>query len=191
MKKLITWLDKNFEPVMMVILFACMSLLICLQVILRFCFSTGISWAEECSRFLFVWLMYFSIAEATKKNRSIKIAYFIKKLNEKLQKKMYIFSDFLIFVFSAISLFASYKVCATTARFNDRAITMAISLNFLYVAGFIGFMLMTIRILQNIYWKIKHIDDDMEVFENVNRVYSDEKAYINSKTLQLEGDESK
>lgn len=191
MKKVITWLEKNFEPMMMVILFACMSLLICLQVILRFCFSTGISWAEECSRFLFVWLMYFSIAEATKKNRSIKIVYFIKKLNKNLQKKMYIFSDFLILVFSGISLYASCKVCLTTARFNDRAITMAVSLNFLYLAGLIGFMLMTIRILQNIYWKIKHIDDDIEVFENVNRVYSYENTYMNSKTLQLEEDENK
>ncbi|MGL5695221.1 MAG: TRAP transporter small permease, partial [Peptostreptococcaceae bacterium] len=141
MKKFITWMDENFEPMMMVILFGLMSGLVCLQVILRFCFKTGISWAEECSRFLFVWLMYFSIAEATKKNRNIKISYFVSKLNEKSQKFMYIFSDLLIFVFSAMCLYAAYNVCATTARFNDRAVTMDLSLNFVYGAGLVGFVL--------------------------------------------------
>lgn len=192
MKKLITWMDKNFEPIMMVILFICMSCLICIQVILRFCFNTGISWAEECSRFLFVWLMYFSIAESTKKNRNIKISYFISKLNEKSQKYMFILSDLLIFTFSAICLFASYKVCFTTARFNDRAVTMDISLNFIYAAGFIGFILMTLRICQKIYWKIKHFNSELEVFEDINGVYSIVKENnIHVKTLQVEEDEIK
>ena len=60
MKKLIRWLDVNFEAVLMVVFFAMMIILVTVQVILRFVFKTGFSWGEEVARILFVWMSFSS-----------------------------------------------------------------------------------------------------------------------------------
>lgn len=61
MKKFLRWLDINFEPLCMTVMFYLMSGLMVLQVILRFAFHTGFAWGEEVSRFIFVWLVFLSI----------------------------------------------------------------------------------------------------------------------------------
>ena len=63
MKKFLRWLDINFEPLCMTVMFYLMSGLMVLQVILRFAFHTGFAWGEEVSRFIFVWLVFLSSSD--------------------------------------------------------------------------------------------------------------------------------
>ncbi|WP_164985161.1 TRAP transporter small permease [Ammoniphilus sp. CFH 90114] len=172
MKSLLVWLDRNFEPIVMSVLFYAMMILITVQVLLRFGFNTGFSWAEEVARFIFVWLMYFSISYVTRTQGHIKVSLVIGKLNEKTQKAIMILSDFLFIGFSVVIFLSAIKICQSALEFNDRAVSLNVSMNILYGAGVVGFLLILMRLVQSIVWKLKHFSKPMEYFENGGEVYS-------------------
>jgi TRAP-type transport system small permease protein len=171
-KKIYTWLDINFEPVIVVTMFSVMTGLVALQVVLRFIFQTGFSWAEEVSRYLFVWIIYLAVSYATRNNRHIKLSVILAAFPDKGKRVMSIVSDFLFFIFSAVAFYACYRVVATTSDFGDKAITINISMNVLYAAGLIGFALNTARLLQNLMWRIRYFKSDLTIFLNENGLVS-------------------
>lgn len=172
LRKVWSWLDINFEPVLMAILFYAVTLLVTLQVILRFVFSTGFSWGEEVSRFMFVWLMYISIAYATRNQRHIKMSFLINIFSESIKKKIMIFTDILFLIFCGVLFYATIMVCKTVFEFHDMAVTINVSMNIVFGAGVFGFGLMVVRLVQSIIWKIKHLDSSLEVFENIAGLYN-------------------
>lgn len=102
MKKVLKWLDVNFEPLLIAVLFTALILLITIQVILRLSPLAGFSWGEEISRFMFVWLMYFSFSYATRNNRHIRVSFFVKKLPESAQKVILFICDILFLIFQVL-----------------------------------------------------------------------------------------
>ncbi|GAA0181291.1 hypothetical protein SH2C18_38450 [Clostridium sediminicola] len=172
MRKVFSWLDINFEPIIMATLFYIMTVLITLQVILRFGFSAGFSWAEEVSRFMFVWLMYFSISYTTRNHRHIKVTFIVGRFNEKVQKIIMIIVDFLFLAFAGFIFVSAVKICQSVAEFNDRATTLDISMNVMYGAAAVGFILMLVRLIQGIVWKFKNFSESLEYFENHTGVYT-------------------
>ncbi len=172
MKKKLAWLDLNFEPFIAMLLFFAIMILLGAQVVLRFGFSTGFSWGEEVSRFMFIWLMYFCFAYATRNQRHIRISFFAQLFGTKVLKFLYLLSDFLFLGFALIILRSIILLVSDTAEYNDRAVTVDISLNWVYVAGLVGFVLMSIRLIQTIVWKFRHMRDSIEVYENYAGVYN-------------------
>jgi len=165
-------MDRNFEPILMAVIFYAMTTLVTVQVVLRFVFNSGFSWAEELARFLFVWLMYFSISYATRNNGHINITFLVDKFNEKTRKIIRIFVDILFIGFAILIFGAAIKICLSVAEYQDKATSIDVSMNILYGAGLVGFGLMIIRLVQGILWKVKNFSKPMEYFENVNGLYS-------------------
>ena len=93
MKKFLRWLDINFEPLCMTVMFYLMSGLMVLQVILRFAFHTGFAWGEEVSRFIFVWLVFLSIPYAVRNARHISIDFIREFLPVSIKKAVMIIVD--------------------------------------------------------------------------------------------------
>ncbi len=171
-KKIFKWLDINFEPTVMTVLFYAITMLITLQVILRFVFSTGFSWGEEVARFLFVWLMNFSIAYATRNQRHIKITYIINMFSVKVQKIFLILSDMVFLIFSSLIFMAAIRVCQAAIKYADMAVTIEVSLNVVYGAGVVGYALIVIRLIQTLIWKIRNFDAEMDRYENRGGSYT-------------------
>lgn len=172
LRKILGWLDINFEPILMAVLFYAITLLVTFQVILRFVFSSGFAWGEEVARFMFVWLMYISIAYATRNQRHIKVAFLVNRFSESIRKKIMIATDLLFLAFCTIAFYATVLVCKSTFEFQDMAVTINVSLNIVFGAGVLGFGLMVLRLVQSIIWKIHHLDAPLEEFENIAGVYS-------------------
>ncbi len=183
MKKIFSWLDKNFEPLIMVVLFYAIMILLTTQVFLRFVFSAGFAWGEEVSRFMFVWLMYFSISYATRNHRHINITFLRNILNNKGQKIIMIVVDFLFLFFSVGMFVSAIKITQSVAKFNDKATTVDVSMNIIYGAGLVGFALIIIRIIQGIIWKFKNFSGKLHYFENRLGKYSgaNQICFINKK----------
>ncbi|MEF9918867.1 MAG: TRAP transporter small permease subunit, partial [Eubacterium sp.] len=109
---------------------------------------------------------------ATRNNRHIRVSFFVKKLPESAQKVILFICDILFLIFATFVLIASIYICMTVARFDDRAVTLDISMNILYAAGVVGYVLMLIRIVQGLVWKIQHWKDNAEIFENFGGDYT-------------------
>lgn len=68
----------------MVILILMLALvtLVFMQVVLRYMFSSGMVWAEELERFIFVWLMFLGISMGIYKQRHIAITFVVERIEK-------------------------------------------------------------------------------------------------------------
>lgn len=171
MKKLIRWLDVNFEAVLMVVFFAMMIILVTVQVILRFIFKTGFSWGEEIARILFVWMSFSSFGYLTRNSRHVRVGFLVGKIKDSVQKKILLLCDVLFLVFSAAGLKAVVSLCIDAAKYQDKLMAVPWNYNVLYLAGVLGFLMMVIRNIQIIVWKIRNWNAELERFINYDGVY--------------------
>lgn len=58
MKKFLSWLNENVEPVLMIIAYAVMAILVFEQVLLRFVFKTQIGWSSTVAVYMFIWVTW-------------------------------------------------------------------------------------------------------------------------------------
>lgn len=86
MKKVIRWLDINFEAFMGMIAFFTMLLIILCQIFGRQIFGAGFPWGEEICRYCYVWVCYLGLAYATRNSIHIEIDAVRRLMPEKVQK---------------------------------------------------------------------------------------------------------
>ena len=98
MKKVIRWLDINFEAFMGMIAFFTMLLIILCQIFGRQIFGAGFPWGEEICRYCYVWVCYLGLAYATRNSIHIEIDAVRRLMPEKVQKVLMIFSQVIMMV---------------------------------------------------------------------------------------------
>ncbi len=64
--------DNPEEFIIIPLIFA-MSFIIFIQVITRYVFHNSLTWSEELARYLFVWLVYFSVSFTARRQKHIRI----------------------------------------------------------------------------------------------------------------------
>lgn len=178
MKKALKWLDVNFEPLIVTIIFFAMLTLVSTQVVLRFIFESGFAWGEELSRYMYVWLVFCCLSYVVRNNKQISVAFARNMINPKAQKVIVLIVDIIFFAFIIILLRSSIGIVMTTAKFGDKGMTLPVTLNVMYVAGIVGYSLMLIRFIQVFIWKIKRFKCSFELFLNEGGLYSNvEKTF--------------
>ena len=151
--------------------FALMILLVMVQVILRFLFENGFSWGEEVARILFVWMAFSSFGYLTRKGRHVRVGFFTGKLPESAQKVVLVLCDVLFLVFSVVGLRSSWSLCMDAIRFGDELTAIPWNYSVLYFAGVLGFLMMAIRNVQVLVWRLRNRKESMARFENYDGVY--------------------
>ena len=199
MKKLIKWLDVNFEAVLMVVFFTMMIILITIHVVLRFVFKTGFSWGEEVARILFLWMSFSSFGYLTRNSRHVRVGFLVGKIKDDVQKKILFICDVLFLIFSVAGLKAVINLCIDAAKYHDKLISIPWNYNVLYLAGVLGFFMMVMRNIQILIWKTRNWNSDLERFINYDGIYYDnnrvfcqleEKDFLEKKEELLEKYES-
>ena len=199
MKKLIKWLDVNFEAVLMVVFFTMMIILITIQVVLRFVFKTGFSWGEEVARILFLWMSFSSFGYLTRNSRHVRVGFLVGKIKDDVQKKILFICDLLFLIFSVAGLKAVISLCIDAAKYHDKLISIPWNYNVLYLAGVLGFFMMVMRNIQILIWKTRNWNSDLKRFINYDGIYYDnnrvfcqleEKDFLEKKEELLEKYES-
>ena len=92
MKKIIHWLDINFEAFFGMVAFFCMLAIILYQIFARMLIGHGLSWGEEICRFCYVWVSYLGLSYATRNSIHIEIDAVRRRLPETVQKVLMIFT---------------------------------------------------------------------------------------------------
>ncbi|WP_304507887.1 TRAP transporter small permease [Anaerotignum sp.] len=151
------WLDKEFELAVCSILMVAMTLLIFIQVIMRYVFGSSLVWSEEMARYLFIWLIYLGISYGARVMKHIKIEAALGLFPKKLRPFVIILGDVLFFVFSVIIVYLAYGVVMQQIKLNQKSPAMQIPMWFMYSAPMIGFALTAIRQIQVIVFKIKDV----------------------------------
>lgn len=147
--KIVKWIDKNLEEVILITLLILMTLIMGLQITMRYVFKSSLSWSEELVRFMFVWSAFISIPYCIKHGKSIKIDQFRNAFPESIKKVLLITDKIIIFILFAILTYYAVDVVRATLVSGQTSAALGLPMEIVQVSTVLGFGLACIRTLQN------------------------------------------
>ena len=65
--KIVKWLDRHIEEVLLIVLSTVMLGIIGVQIFMRFILGSSLGWSEELARYCFIWLVFIGVSYGVKK----------------------------------------------------------------------------------------------------------------------------
>ena len=130
---------RNFEEVVAGTLLVLMVLATLLNVVARYLFNSPVPWAEEFSRYAFIWLVFIGAVVCTKQGRHISIDIIVKALPDRIRPFVQILADvatatlMLIIIYYGWILTASATQPTSTLKVPQYVIYMIVPLSALLI----------------------------------------------------------
>lgn len=137
----------RFELYIGCVLFLIMMVLLTLQVISRYT-GNAITWTEELSCIMLVWMSYLGFAGAITSRKHLRIDAFINSRSFKVKKALLIISNVVNACFAALLIAPMYNVVVTFHSINAVSPIMRIPKAFTFVILPISMVLVIIRTVQ-------------------------------------------
>lgn len=151
--KILHWLDHYLEECICVALMSAMTIMIFIQVVMRYIFSASLSWSEELARYFFVWLIYIGTSYGCKHLQHIKIDAALGLFPKKLRPYIILLGDFLILAFATYILLTGTQLVNLQIIYGKVSSAMQIPMAAVDLAPVAGFGLVIIRQIQSIWTK--------------------------------------
>ena len=140
---------------------SCMASFVFANVILRYFFHSAITWAEEASRYLFIWLIFMGAITAYKENVHLGVDTLVQKLSATNKRRLFIFNNILLAVTMGLCAHGAWQlVLLTTAQVSA---ALRLPLACVYAAGLICSVAMVVISLNNLYRLITRQVKDEEL----------------------------
>ncbi|MBY5985944.1 TRAP transporter small permease [Halomonas sp. DP5Y7-2] len=156
--KVLKWFDQYAEISICVVLMSAMTLLLAVQVFMRYVMGESLSWSEELARYFFIWLIYLGISYGAREMRHIKIDAALKLFPRPARPWVVILGDVLFLVFALYVVWTSWTVIERQMMLGQTSPAIGVPMWIVYAAPCVGFALTTARQVQSICWRIKHPD---------------------------------
>lgn len=147
----------KFEERILVVSLAFNTLLIFFQIVMRSVFNSSISWSEELSRYIFIWQIWIGTSVAYSYGEHIKVdlIYNIVK-SERGQEILKILVDIIWIAFNIFLFVQGFKLCQSMQARNALSSGMRIHLAYVYMVLPLSSFVLSIKILNTIFEKIKY-----------------------------------
>lgn len=147
----------NFEEYFVVSTMAIMTILVFIQVVMRYVFSNSLSWSEELARFIFLWLSWIGASYAVKERSHFRVEMFANILKGSTRK----WFEFLIllvwFAFSMVMAFLGTQLILFLMETGQTSAAMRVPMIWPYASVPVGCALMALRLIVEI---VKILKDD-------------------------------
>lgn len=167
--KIIHWLDRHIEEVLLVLFSTIMVAVIFLQVVMRQ-FNSSLSWSEELARYSFIWLVYIGISYGVKKDRHIKVDVLLLALKNKGKIILSIIANLLFIAFAIFVIRYGFDIASQLLAFGQKSPANQIPMGLIYLATPIGMGLTLIRLVQNLIKHIKALKYEMNQDKKVEKL---------------------
>lgn len=127
---------ENVVDNVMAFFLALMGILVFGNVVLRYAFNSGITWAEEFSRFLFIWVIFMGAIGALKDNSHLGFSSLVQAMPPTLKKIFYVTSNVLMIICLWVLFDGSVNMTLLTA--HSLAPATRIPLAFMYGVGILS-----------------------------------------------------
>lgn len=104
------WFLDHVEEFFMIPLIFAMSIIIFIQVVCRYVFQNSLTWSEEMARYMFVWLVYFSVSYTARREKHIRIDAAINLYPKKARPYIEILSEVIVLGFAIFIAVTGYTV---------------------------------------------------------------------------------
>ena len=155
--KVLKFLDENFERYVCIILMSSMTLILAVQVFMRYVMRDSLSWSEELARYIFVWLIYIGISYGAKIMKHIKIEAALLLFPTRTRPYVELFGDILFLAFSLFVVYASWDIVQKQIMLGQTSPAIQMPMWMLYSAPTVGFGLTAIRQVQAIVYRLSLI----------------------------------
>ena len=160
--KIIKLIDDYLEMSICVVLISIIAIVLGLQVFMRYVMQDSLSWSEELSRYLFVWLIYVGISYGAKIMRHIKIDASLYMFPKAYRAYIVIVGDILFLIFCLIVIYYSALLVNRQLLLNQTSPAIGMPMWILYAAPGVGFSLTAIRQIQTIIYRIKKAKENKD-----------------------------
>jgi len=165
-KKVLHWLDENLESTLCMILLSVFTVVLFVQVVMRYVFNNSLSWSEELARYLFIWLVFIGISFGAKQMKHLKIDVFLNVFPKKFRPYVVVFADVIVLVFAAIVMYSAYTIVMQYMKLGSSSPALRIPTWFIQSSALVGYGLTFIRQIQTIIYRIKELKaGDLAAFE--------------------------
>jgi len=162
MKKILTFIDAKFEEIIGVIVLAVVVSLIFVGVMMRLLFKSGLPWQEEISRILYVLVVYLGASYGMRSNDHIRINIVSDLLPPQARKVLRIITDIIWAGFNITVIIMAMQVYQKMQRFLGESAVLKIPLHVVFLIVPIGFVLLTLRLIQNYFQGGPFLEPDTE-----------------------------
>ena len=156
--KVLKWIDEKLELSIFVILMTLMTIIIFVQVIMRYVMKNSLVWSEELARYLFIWLIYLGISYGAKCMKHIKIEDALGLFPIAFRPKVVLIGDFVFFMFSVFISYTAFTIVLKQLKLGQESPAMNMPIWIIYAAPMVGFGLTAIRLIQTILYRVKQND---------------------------------
>lgn len=139
----------SLNNILMASCLAVMAILVFGNVILRYAFSSGITWSEEVSRFLFVWMTFLGAIAALKENKHLNVDMFVNKLPKNIKVVVLILGQLVMLGVLWLLLEGTWKM--TLMSVSSLAPATGLPLSYVYGVGIVASIGMGALVLINIF----------------------------------------
>ncbi|MHB1391520.1 MAG: TRAP transporter small permease [Clostridia bacterium] len=153
--KVIKWLDEHFEETIMVGLLVVISVVMLLQIFMRYIVNSSLPWPEEFTRYCYIWTAFLSVG-LTIRNRTILRVEIVTSFFPKIaQKIIEVIAQAFITVFFGMFFIYSIDVVRILKVSGQTSPALRLPMYLVYLATSFGFLMATIRGIQAMYKAIK------------------------------------
>jgi C4-dicarboxylate transporter, DctQ subunit len=145
----------HFEEYVGVISLLFTSLIVFVQVVLRYVFNYSLSWSEEAARYLIVWFVFIGSSIAVREKAHATMDALVTYLPEKGKRIFSILANTISILFCVVLIWSGIQIVSGVVEFGTVTPAIGLPMYLPYLAIPVGAALMLIRFLQLIVQDIK------------------------------------
>ena len=147
---MLKWINDHLEEMLMTLLLFLITSIISYSVIMRYIFTDSPSWAEEITRFFFIWSAFLSIGLCIRRQSSIRIDILQPALSEKGRCLLLVFVNIFIIAVMLYWLKGAVNVTKTLVDNGQTSPALLVPMWLIYGSSTVGFSLAIIRSAQQV-----------------------------------------
>lgn len=152
---MLKYLDEHFEESLVVLMMAAMSVIIGLQIFMRYVMGASLSWSEELSRYLFIWATYLGVAYGVRKDAHIRVSMVTDMMSPRNAAYIRILTHVIFGAFAVFVMYQGWIMVEKTFRFGQKSASLGIPMGFVYLAPLTGFAFTILRLVQAIWLDLR------------------------------------
>lgn len=133
------------------------SLLVFVQVVLRYLFNYSLHWSGETAIYLIIWFIFIGSSIAVRKNAHVSVDAVVAYLPPLFKKIFAIIATLLCILFCVILIKAGWDMVSMVSRRGTIIPSIGIPMYIPYLAIPVGFTLMLIRFSQQLFSHVKSL----------------------------------
>lgn len=149
-KKFLKWLDEDLEESMLMILLIAISLVMMLQVIMRYCFRQSMPWPEEFCRYCFVYSGFVSIGYCIRRGKMLKVDILVGIFPKMLQRFLDLAGRAVTMIFFLYLAYNAFLATRNSMMGGMKSPALQIPMWILYASVLLGSSLGVFRQIQDI-----------------------------------------